>query len=65
MNANWNPKKWTADEDAVLMRMRERGFSFGEIAVKLPGRTRNMVAGRVDRLGLCKKRSVLEPLFRT
>lgn len=50
------PKKWTVDEDTILLRGHDAGKTFAQIAAELPGRTRHMVAGRCDRLGLCEEK---------
>lgn len=43
--------KWTAQEEAELKTLRERGWSFGKIAMKL-GRSRNSVASKCRTMGL-------------
>lgn len=50
------PKRWTADEDTVLLCGHDAGKTFAQIAAELPGRTRHMVAGRCWRLGLCEEK---------
>jgi hypothetical protein len=45
-------KRFSPREDRILEALFDRGFSYGEIAAHLPGRTRAMVAGRAWRLGL-------------
>jgi hypothetical protein len=40
---------WNSDLDTELMRLRHRGFSFGEISVRM-GVTRNAALGRFYRL---------------
>ena len=40
---------WNSDLDAELMRLRKRGFSFGEISARM-GVTRNAALGRFYRL---------------
>ena len=40
---------WNSDLDTELMRLRNRGFSFGEISVRM-GVTRNAALGRFYRL---------------
>lgn len=51
----WN---WTDDEKRVLRKGVKAELSAGQIADKLPGRTRNAVIGQAYRLGLT---FVLEP----
>lgn len=48
---------WTEEEDKVLREGRalKQPMSFSKLAGMLPGRTRNMVAGRCHRLGLCER----------
>lgn len=46
--------KWSAEEEATLRKWHAMGKSFGDIARHLPGRDRNMVAGKCWRLGLCE-----------
>ena len=47
-------KPWTAAEDDVILTNYVT-TSFSEIAAMLPGRTRNGVAGRCQRLRLSKQ----------
>lgn len=47
-------KLWTDEETGDLLIGHENGLSFAQIANKLPNRTRGMVAGKANRLGLCK-----------
>lgn len=56
MSGNWPTKKWTADEDAVLLREYDNGTPYSDIAKLLPGRTKNSCIGRAFRLGLCEER---------
>ena len=44
-----NRAMWNSDLDTELMRLRNRGFSFGEISVRM-GVTRNAALGRFYRL---------------
>ena len=46
---------WTKERDAALRKMREQGYSFGQIAVELGLATRNAAIGRANRLGLPKE----------
>lgn len=47
--------KWTKEEEAVLRAAHAEGLTFSGIASRLPGRDRNMVAGKCWRLGLCER----------
>lgn len=47
-----NGINWTQKDDDFLRKMLANGWSFLEIASKMPGRTRSSVAGRVSRLKL-------------
>lgn len=44
--------RFSAREDKIIEALFDRGFSWGEIAAHLPGRTRNMALGRAWRIGL-------------
>jgi hypothetical protein len=46
---------WTDDEIETLTQLKQAGHSFGQIAAALPGRSRNQVAGKCYRLGLCEE----------
>lgn len=48
--------KWTDEETGTLLIAHDEGKTFGQIARLLPGRTRNMVAGKMHRLGLCTEK---------
>lgn len=48
---------WDADEDKALDVLWRAGFSAGDIAARLPGRSRNAVMGRAFRLGLPRRPS--------
>jgi GcrA cell cycle regulator len=59
-------KQWTADQDSNLADLWKRGYSMGEIADKLaPSHdnqlSRNAVAGRLSRIGLCGKQGEAAP----
>lgn len=43
---------WQPHEDATLRKGAADGKSMSAVAALLPRRTRNMVAGRADRLGV-------------
>lgn len=45
---------WTADNVDILKNGIDNNMSFAEIA-KLIGKTRNSVAGKKSRMGLCKR----------
>lgn len=45
-------RPWSPEEDAILRRGREAGESFSGLTAHLPGRTKGMIVGRADRLGL-------------
>ncbi len=46
----WRAQKaWQPDEDTTIIRLIDR-MTYGEIAAVIPGRNRDMVAGRVQRL---------------
>jgi hypothetical protein len=47
---------WQEYEEKVLVKMRQRGLTAYEIA-KAMGRTRNSVIGKLDRLGLIRRRT--------
>lgn len=53
-------RPWLGPEDRVLKDMWKRGFSCTDIAAALPGRTRNMVIGRVHRLDLPARKSPIK-----
>ena len=50
-----NGELWTKERDAALREMREQGYSFSQIAVKLGLTTRNAAIGRANRLRLPKE----------
>lgn len=52
---------WTLAEEETLKAMWEIGKSAAEIAVKIPGRSRNAVIGRVHRLGLAGRADPTAP----
>lgn len=51
MTSVWG-KRWAQEEIDLLRRLWADGLSAGEIARRLPGRSRNMVIGRVGRMNL-------------
>lgn len=53
-------RPWCESEDLLLKDMWERGFSCSDIAAGLSCRTRNMVIGRVHRLGLPSRPSPIK-----
>ncbi len=47
-----NTRDWTEEQCLTLERMWNEGYSASMSARQMPGRTRNAVIGKVDRLGL-------------
>ena len=43
---------WTEEEDEALRDGARDGLSYADVAARLPGRNRDMVAGRAGRLGV-------------
>jgi hypothetical protein len=48
---------WSPDEEQALIQMREQGLTARHIS-KAMGRTRNSVAGKLDRLGMRGRRAI-------
>ena len=55
MMANWLHPAWPPEHERILREMFERGESLAEIGKRL-GRSKSAVMGKVDRLGLRRRR---------
>jgi GcrA cell cycle regulator len=51
MSVDIIPKPWTAAEDILIERLWKEGHSASQIGKRL-GRTKNMIVGKVSRMGL-------------
>lgn len=59
---NGGGERWTDNEDAVIREhYGKAGMSAKKIADLLPNRTRSMVLGRAQRLGLSVKNNRVKP----
>ncbi len=52
LSENGMSGRWTDEQDAKLVRLVSQGLSAREIAERFPGRTRNAIIGRCNRLGV-------------
>lgn len=52
--ANWYP-----EDDAKLSKLWGEGFSAQQVSDRMPGRSRNAVIGRISRLGLTGRKTVV------
>jgi hypothetical protein len=46
----WN--QWSQEDDLELLRLWDKGWSASRIAIRFPGKSRNAIIGRVNRLRL-------------
>lgn len=53
---------WTPEEDALLVSEWGKGFTTTQILGQFPGRTRNALIGRVNRLGLSRTKLPTTPV---
>lgn len=49
---------WSEDEDRLIRIGRQQSLTTSQIAQSLPGRTRNAILGRANRLGLCADNAI-------
>ena len=47
--------KWTAENEAILRRLWDAGWTASQIAVEMPGTTRNAIVGKARRLNLATR----------
>lgn len=54
---NPNTDDWTEAMERELVRLKNKGYSAAQIAKQLGGTTRCAVIGKLDRLGMMKRRN--------
>lgn len=47
-------KRWTKEEDELLLKLREEGFTSREMALRLPGRTDSAIRMRLSAIATDK-----------